>query len=427
MGNGLKEKWSDFAMKFGMGFLGMWNKKHIVFPVLIAITIILGIWWMTAQYLWAMFFCLFFAILTIILGLTGLITMPMVTKDLTKTVKVVTATLGVIIPVVVAILAFTFWMLWPVLFVGAEPDLNEEVEFVMTFDKAEMGGYSIEGRVEYRGQMTTYIRADEVKLWNFTQYHKNNIISDPGLTTVKGLDLYVTYVKSTGIALGVKSATAWNGDENPPFVVSLMADPMEMWDVTMHVVGIGQKETTFETIEIKSEVPGTIKTSETAMEGWSITGPAEYNGVNMTSVIVDKAGVVDLIQYYEGLTITANLGNLTNMRLNCTHIIGTADVEGMVTTMEWNGTEEPPWLLEMLDDPAVMTDVTMDTVYLRSEDVVLENMTQVLEMDYDGDGLSHSEEVALGTDPLIKDSDGDGVSDGEEVASGTDPLDPENH
>ncbi len=44
--------------------------------------------------------------------------------------------------------------------------------------------------------------------------------------------------------------------------------------------------------------------------------------------------------------------------------------------------------------------------------------------DRDGDGLTDSEELALGTDPDNSDTDGDGISDGAEVAAGTDPLDP---
>lgn len=44
--------------------------------------------------------------------------------------------------------------------------------------------------------------------------------------------------------------------------------------------------------------------------------------------------------------------------------------------------------------------------------------------DSDGDGLSDTYEVMLGTDPFNPDTDGDGFSDGVEVASGSDPLDP---
>ena len=44
--------------------------------------------------------------------------------------------------------------------------------------------------------------------------------------------------------------------------------------------------------------------------------------------------------------------------------------------------------------------------------------------DDDGDGLTNSDELARGTDPLNPDTDGDGVADGDEVALGANPLDP---
>jgi thiol-disulfide isomerase/thioredoxin len=42
--------------------------------------------------------------------------------------------------------------------------------------------------------------------------------------------------------------------------------------------------------------------------------------------------------------------------------------------------------------------------------------------DADGDGLTLSEEEALGTDPALADTDGDGLTDQEEVDADTDPL-----
>jgi len=45
-------------------------------------------------------------------------------------------------------------------------------------------------------------------------------------------------------------------------------------------------------------------------------------------------------------------------------------------------------------------------------------------IDSDGDGLTDSEEVNIGTDPNNPDTDGDGISDGDEVNAGSDPLDP---
>lgn len=46
-------------------------------------------------------------------------------------------------------------------------------------------------------------------------------------------------------------------------------------------------------------------------------------------------------------------------------------------------------------------------------------------LDEDGDGLSYSDEVYYGTDPLNADTDGDAVSDGDEIANGSDPNIPD--
>ena len=99
------------------------------------------------------------------------------------------------------------------------------------------------------------------------------------------------------------------------------------------------------------------------MEDLVIEGPVEYNGVMMTRITADTATLENFVQYLEGSEIISPLAEIQGLEVYCTYVCGTADVEGMVTTMEWNGTEEPPWLLEMLDDPAEMWDVTMNIVY----------------------------------------------------------------
>ncbi len=42
--------------------------------------------------------------------------------------------------------------------------------------------------------------------------------------------------------------------------------------------------------------------------------------------------------------------------------------------------------------------------------------------DQDSDGLTNTQEAAIGTDPTIADTDGDGINDGTEVTNGSDPL-----
>jgi hypothetical protein len=49
-------------------------------------------------------------------------------------------------------------------------------------------------------------------------------------------------------------------------------------------------------------------------------------------------------------------------------------------------------------------------------------LKSTVDSDEDGDGLTYSQEKALGTDPGNPDTDGDGLSDGAEVALGTKPL-----
>ncbi|MFK7886562.1 MAG: hypothetical protein AB8G16_06800 [Gammaproteobacteria bacterium] len=55
-------------------------------------------------------------------------------------------------------------------------------------------------------------------------------------------------------------------------------------------------------------------------------------------------------------------------------------------------------------------------------DITPTTTTNPAAADTDGDGLSDSEEAALGTDPVDSDSDNDGLLDGFEIANGFDPL-----
>ncbi len=52
-----------------------------------------------------------------------------------------------------------------------------------------------------------------------------------------------------------------------------------------------------------------------------------------------------------------------------------------------------------------------------------DGLGNVCDPDDDNDGLTDSEEAALGTNPLSPDTDGDGVWDGDEVKCSSNPLD----
>ena len=251
MGNETIGRWESFTMGFAVGFLGVWNKKKIIFPALFVVMIALFAWYWYLPTLLSLVLFLVVLITTVLLGLTGLITMPMVARDLSRTVRVVTGTLAVIIPVIVILLAFTFWMMWPVLFVAAEPDLGEG-EFDMEVEKVIMENYKIEGPKDCRGMRTTRIAAVKAEMWNFTVYYGDKTVSSPH-ATIDGLDMYCTYIRGTGEALRVSSATAWYGDESPPFIFSLMVDPVEMTDVKMHVVYQEVKSIEFDDMTIQDK------------------------------------------------------------------------------------------------------------------------------------------------------------------------------
>jgi hypothetical protein len=53
--------------------------------------------------------------------------------------------------------------------------------------------------------------------------------------------------------------------------------------------------------------------------------------------------------------------------------------------------------------------------------------TAIADPDSDGDGLTDSQEAALGTDPQNVDTDGDTYDDGDEVTANADPLDEDHH
>jgi len=76
-----------------------------------------------------------------------------------------------------------------------------------------------------------------------------------------------------------------------------------------------------------------------------------------------------------------------------------------------------------LHDPDSDNDLWLDGVEIRFNTDPLDPNDPALDVDSDRDGLTNSEELLIGTDPLNDDSDRDGLKDGEEVNIwGSDPL-----
>ena len=85
---------------------------------------------------------------------------------------------------------------------------------------------------------------------------------------------------------------------------------------------------------------------------------------------------------------------------------------------DWKEISSEDWF-----SPETVADDVQET-FSAEESVEVVVDVDVPPIDQDGDGLTDSEELQLGTNPQLSDTDYDSFGDGEEVTSGTDPLDP---
>ncbi len=113
------------------------------------------------------------------------------------------------------------------------------------------------------------------------------------------------------------------------------------------------------------------------------------------------------------LTVSATSNN-TTLIPNANLVLGGTDANRTITvTPAANQT-----------GAATITVTVMDGGGATAVDTFTVTVNNPADPDSDGDGLTDSEEAALGTDPNNPDSDGDGATDGEEVTAGTNPNDP---
>ncbi len=93
-----------------------------------------------------------------------------------------------------------------------------------------------------------------------------------------------------------------------------------------------------------------------------------------------------------------------------------------ITTFEPSEKETADFVLEAEDEPVFIEEDFFDTG--EQEALIIEE--DISTLDTDGDGLTDSEEILIGTNPRLVDTDSDGLTDWEEITIfGTDPLNPD--
>ncbi|MEM2783128.1 MAG: hypothetical protein QXF66_03055 [Candidatus Hadarchaeales archaeon] len=97
--------------------------------------------------------------------------------------------------------------------------------------------YQIEGPVEYQGVQCTRITARKARISG-----QDLLVGGMGLGTsyleMDNFEAYVTYMKGTGSAFGMRVQSGWKGKDSPPFTIRLLRDPTTFRNVTMHIVSM---------------------------------------------------------------------------------------------------------------------------------------------------------------------------------------------
>lgn len=102
----LREKWNSVAITIGMGFLNFWNKKFLIFPILLVCCAVTVWYHNITQSLLSFTLAVTFLLTTLLLAFIGLVVMDYIQKDLASTGRVVTQTLiGISL-----LLAFLFYL-----------------------------------------------------------------------------------------------------------------------------------------------------------------------------------------------------------------------------------------------------------------------------------------------------------------------------
>jgi hypothetical protein len=157
---------------------------------------------------------------------------------------------------------------------------------------------------------------------------------------------------------------------------------------------------------------------------------AQLNGATVAIIEGYERGV-DVLSYADSLVAEANgISASFNSQTGVLTLSGMASVENyqealrsVLFAVQGAGIRTSERTIEFrISDGTTSSEPLVRTLAV-SADTDGDGESDATDLDDDNDGLSDTEEDALGADPLNPDSDGDGVDDGQEVDDGSDPND----
>jgi hypothetical protein len=152
----------------------------------------------------------------------------------------------------------------------------------------------------------------------------------------------------------------------------------------------------------------------------TISTISNYDFCNSDSLNGIQVTVSDLNDPLNSLTITTSSSNTALVSNSNISVSGTSGNK-VLNILATNGQMGTSNITVTVSDPYGATASTSFVVSM-SPDTDNDGTKNNCDTDDDNDGLSDTDEITKGTDPLKPDTDGDGLTDGTEATKGTDPL-----
>ncbi|MEM3012274.1 MAG: hypothetical protein QW084_02800 [Candidatus Hadarchaeales archaeon] len=122
-------------------------------------------------------------------------------------------------------------------------------EYGVEVGKVTLWDYDIEGPVEYQGVPCTRITARKAKI-SGQEMTGGGLGLGASSMEVENFQAYVTYMRGTGSAFGMRVRSGWKGGSSPPWTVGLLGTPTTFSDVTMHMVSMEGRRITLKGVEM---------------------------------------------------------------------------------------------------------------------------------------------------------------------------------